>query len=333
MLKPYSASALLIASTGAPADHPSIAFGIEGSGPINTIAATPLPAGTWGFGIQTESIDNDEFSTEELEGFAAAGLEGVHSADKLINTSISASYGVTGNFTISARLPYIKRENIREGELEGGFPEAHTHGDSSGLGDLILAGQYRISKSAGTDISIHAGIKLPTGETNEKDIEGERFETEFQPGSGSKDLLIGASISHQSGKFGYHANILFNKTSEGSQSTEIGDSLSYNVALTYKLNGHDHTSHDHSQNNGADNTSIQWDLMLELNGESRRRNKISSASETHSGGNVMLLSPGIRISSGNISGFLSYGIPVVENQNGKQADIDKRLIAGLSVAF
>lgn len=321
----YSAAAL--------ADHPTIAFGSEGAGAINTISAKPLPVGTWGFGLRSEYISNDEFSTEQLESFAGSGLEGVHSIDSIRNTSFSLAYGVTENFSISARLPYIERDNIREGELEGGVPEAHTHGDSEGMGDLLLFGQYRILKQADLDISVLFGIKSPTGETDERDDDGIRFETEFQPSTGSWDFLLGASASKSHDGFGYHANILFNKTTKGSQSTEIGDVVFYNAALTYRLNDN-HAEHNHSHHHHAsDSNGLKWDVSVELNGESRRKNRMFGASDGNSGGTTIYFSPGFRVSLENFSGFISYGIPFVQDQSGKQTEVDSRIVAGISVAI
>lgn len=328
----YGMSLFLLYSTSAIADHPTIAFGSEGVGAINTISATSLAVGSWAFGARTEIINNDEFSTEQLENFAASGLEGVHSIDRIMNTSLSLSYGATENISISARLPYIKRENIRESELEGGLPEAHTHGDSSGVGDLLLLAHYRVQKVADLETSILLGIKAPTGETDIEDDDGVRFETEFQPGSGSWDFFLGASVSKSSGNFGYHANVLYNKTTEGSQSTEIGDAISYNAALTYRLND-SHATHDHKHDSASDANGLKWDFSVELNGETRRKNKISNVSEDNSGGNTIYVSPGFRVSSEIISGFISYGIPVEEDQNGTQTDVDSRIIAGISLAL
>ena len=245
---------------------------------------------------------------------------------------MSLSYGATENLSISARLPYIKRENIREGELEGGVPEAHTHGDSSGEGDLILLSQYRVLERTSTVVSILFGIKAPTGETHEEDDDGVRFETEFQPGTGSWDFLLGASVSKSSGNFGYHANILYNKTTEGSQSTEIGDAISYNAASTYRIYD-SHATHEHDHHAGSEYSGLKLDLSVELNGETRRKNKISGVSEDNSGGTIVYVSPGVRVSSGKFSGFISYGIQVVENQNGVQTDVDSRIVAGISLAL
>lgn len=329
--------ALSIFSTFVSADHPTVAFGAEDVGPISTISATPIPAGTWGLGLRSEIINNDAFSTEQLEDFAANGLEGVHSIDRLNSTSLSLSYGVTDNLSVNSRIPYIERRNIRESELEEGEAEAHTHGDSVGFGDLLVLAQYKISNSKKSDISLQFGVKAPTGETDVKDNDGIRFETEFQPGSGSWDFLLGTAISKNINGFSYHANILFNLTTQGSQSTEIGDALSYNAALSYRMAltdthdpDHDHASHDHAD---LESSTAKWDLLIELNGVTRVKNEIAGIKDQNSGGTTVFLSPGIRLSSGKFGGFISVGVPVIEDQNGKQTDINTRIVVGASLAI
>jgi len=324
---------LIVIAIPAYADHPTVAFGNEASGPINTIAATLMPSKTWGTGIRTEVIEKEAFSDQQLINSADKGIEGIHSVYRIISTSLSVAYGVNDDLTLSVRLPYIERKNIREGEIENGDAEAHAHGDSSGLGDLLLFGQYRVSESKNTDISLLLGLKTPTGETDDKDDDGHRFETEFQSGTGSWDFLVGSAISHTNDKVGYHANVLFNKTTEGSQSTEIGDILSYNLAMTYRLNGEDHSKHEHEHHSDSSETGITWDAVIELNGETRRKNKISGISEDHSGGTMLLIAPGLRVSSGNIGGFISIGLPIVENMNGQQTDLNVRIVAGLSTSL
>ncbi|MEO1896549.1 MAG: transporter [Cycloclasticus sp.] len=323
---------LVFCSHFALADHPTVAFGLESAGPINTISGTTAPEGVFAVGLRTEILNNDRFTTSELEAYGAAGLEGVHSVDEIRNTSLSAAFGVTEDLTLSARLPYIERKNIRESEEhEQGEGEAHTHGDSSGFGDLLLMGSYRFFNSNDTDASILVGVKAPTGETREKDNDGVRFEAEFQPGTGSWDFLLGAAISHTKGPVGYHANLLYNKTSEGAQHTEVGDAFSYNVAMTYRLPGHDHASHEHDHTDTSN--EIKWDISLEANGETRRENRIYGHLEENSGGTTVYLSPGIKVSAGNFGGFISIGVPIIENTKGIQTDVDNRIVAGLSFAL
>jgi len=297
------------------ADHPTIAFGSESAGPIGTIATAPLPKGAWGGGLRTEYVNFHRFSDAELKNKAAMGIEDVHSVDSLTNTSISIAHGITDNLTVSARLSHVKRKNIREGEIEDGDAEAHDHGDSSGIGDLLVLGQFRFLDGSMLDASLLGGVKAPTGTTNNKDG-GVKLETEFQPGTGSWDFVIGASASLNSGRTGLHGNVLYNLTTEGSQDTEIGNAFFYNFGVTYTL------------------LSETWDAILELNGETRKKNEIDNVNEDNSGGDLLFLSPGVRLSSSDgWSAFLSVGFPVHDDLNGVQTDVDYRVVGGVGVAF
>jgi len=310
------------------ADHPTIAFGSESAGPIGTIATAPLPKGAWGGGLRTEYVNFDRFSDAELKNKATMGIEDVHSVDSLTNTSISIAHGITDDLTVSARLSHVKRKNIREGEIEDGDAEAHDHGDSSGIGDLLVLGQFRFLDGSELDASLLGGVKAPTGTTNNKDG-GEKLETEFQPGTGSWDFVIGASASFNSGRTGLHGNVLYNLTTEGSQDTEIGNAFFYNFGVTYTLlsdNRHSDEGHSHSH--------LTWDAMLELNGETRKKNEIDNVNEDNSGGDLLFLSPGVRLSSSDgWSAFLSVGFPVHDDLNGVQTDVDYRVVGGVGVAF
>jgi hypothetical protein len=53
----------------------------------------------------------------------------------------------------------------------------------------------------------------------------------------------------------------------------------------------------------------------------------------NSGGNVVFLSPGLRLSHERWSGFVSVGVPVVNDLNGVQAEPDWRVLTDVSVNF
>jgi hypothetical protein len=75
------------------------------------------------------------------------------------------------------------------------------------------------------------------------------------------------------------------------------------------------------------------DLVLELNGEWHDHQRIGGVSDPNSGGNVIYLSPGVRVSVDKWSGFLSIGVPVVNDMNGVQAEPDWRVLTGVAVSF
>lgn len=328
-----SATAIGLALMGpALADHPSVGIGTTTAGPVTTIPARPMPAGGWALGVRSELTEFDRFSDGELEGFAAAGLE-AHSVDQVRAHSVSLGYGVTENISLYVRLPFIERDSVREGEFDGIDAEAHLHGDADGIGDLTLLGLYRFleQENTGADVALLAGLKMPTGETTDKDREGIEFETEFQPGSGSWDPMLGLATSKRIGVYAFNANVLYVFTQEGARQTDLGDVFSYNAAVSYRL-GADDNHHDGPE--GLEHGHAGWDLTLELNGERRQQESISGVSDSHSGGNIVYVAPGVRFTSANKwAAFASVGVPVIDNSNGIQTDVSYRVIAGAGFAF
>ena len=333
ILLSWALLAALGCATAALADHPAAAFGLESSGPINTISAQPLNQGDWSIGLRLELIDFDAFSDAQLEAFAREGVEDVHSVDRLASTSLALAYGISNDLMLSLRLPHISRTNIREGEIEDGEAEAHEHGNASGVGDLVILGHYRFWKNRDFSAALQAGIKTPTGETDVED-DGQVLEIEFQPGSGSWDFLFGGAVSFSPGRVGYHANLLYNLTTEGDQDTELGDAFFYNAAVTYRLSGGARNDHGHHHTAARAHPHFMVDAMLELNGETRAKNQIDGEDQDNSGGTLLYLSPGIRLShTRGLSAFVSYAVPIVSDPNGEQADPDYRLVGGISLNF
>lgn len=312
------------------ADHPSFGFGSVGGG-INTTSAQTLPQGKWAVQLRLEHIENDRFSDNELEDFANAGIEEVHSVDALTSYSIGFAYGLTDKTQLSAYLPFITRDAIREGELELGVAEVHTLGDSSGTGDAVIQLQHQFWSQSEAQASVIVGIKTPNGDTDENKLDGTKHGAEFQPGSDSWDPIIGIAYSRQMGQFGFDSSLHYVLVNEGTQDTDLGDIVDYDISVSYQLNGGEHHQHDTID---TDHTDINWNLILELNGETRQKAEANGVESEHEGGTLVFISPGIKVSTSNgISGYLSAGIPIVENLNGQQSEADYRIITGFSVSY
>jgi hypothetical protein len=73
--------------------------------------------------------------------------------------------------------------------------------------------------------------------------------------------------------------------------------------------------------------------VLELNGEWHAKQVEGGVKDQNSGGNVIYISPGLRLSMDKWSGFVSVGIPVIRDPNGIQAEPDFRIATGISLAF
>ncbi len=306
---------VLLISGNTWAHHPTGGAGTEQAGPLKTISATTLERGKWAFALQTEFINFDRFSDTQLREFAENGKD-VHSVDSVFHSVFGIGYGITDNFTLSVKGSYELLRNIREVHHEEPV-EVHNRGNSKGIGDLTILGQYRFVKirESNFESSLLFGLRVPTGKTTVKDISGERFETEFQPGTGSWDPLVGIAVTKIFGPFSLDANVLYTFATKGAQDTNLGDIFSYNAAFSYRV---------------LKQRPISWDLIIEANGEWKQKQKINGIKDENSGENIIFISPGMRFSWKQWSAYLSVSFPVVQHLNGIQNKTDSRTIVGIS---
>jgi hypothetical protein len=332
------------------------------AGPINTIAGTVLDRGQWVAGATFEFTSFNSISDARLATYAGQH-EHVHTLRTIQSPALALSYGLTSDLTISARLPYVLRTDIREGahSHSGGatLNEAVHRGDADGIGDVSFLAQYRVlhDRASGVEWSVLGGFKGPTGRTNVKDTNGELFDAEFQPGSGSWDWSAGLAVSQRlTGRLSFHANVLHAWVGTGEQDTNLGNRLQYNLALAYRVFGAASEQgrsssrmnagvmpepmyhgaggmKDHHHEAPASPPGPALDWVLELNGEWHNRENVGGEREKNSGGNVVFLSPGLRLSFDKVSSFVSVGIPIINNMNGIQADADYRITTGLAFSF
>ena len=309
---------LLLVCGNSWAHHPSGGGATGQAGPVTTVSASTLSKGKLAFSLQTEYTDFDTFSDEELRGFAEAGKD-AHTFDSLFHVFAGAAYGVTDDLTLGLKIPYVILNNIREAHHDEP-EEIHQHGDVKGIGDMTVLGHYRFVKLKEDKFETSAllGIKVPTGTTNRKDINGERFETEHQPGSGSWDPMIGMAVTKRFDSLSLDANVLYAFSTEGAQDTDLGDTFHYNGALAYR----------------AVKGRPSFDLVLEANGEWKAEQKIRGVTDENSGGHTLFLSPGVRLSFDSAwSVYLAAGVPVIQELNGVQTDTRLRTSLGVSISF
>ena len=341
-------TALLLIPT-AFAHHPSGTSSTGGAGAISTISASTLEQGQSVAGIVFEMVKMDTFSDAQLRDFAKKHIH-AHGLDAILAPSFVFAYGLTKDLTLSARLPYIDRRDIREGHHSHG-PAGDTvdyRGDAGGIGDLTLMAQYRFfnDQVSRTEAALLLGIKAPTGRTGVRDAYGELFGTEFQPGTGSWDGLFGVAFTKRFGAWSFDANVLYQLATKGTQDTDLGDRFQYNVGISYRVVGSTlpapmyhggprpksgHRHHHHEQPPAPRGPAL--DLVLEFNGEWHGREETAGVREPNSGGNVVYLSPGLRLSQGNMAGFVSVGVPVINDVNGFQVEPSWRLLTGIAVSF
>lgn len=302
MIKTVLTGAALVAlASPALADHTGPSGLGSGSG-LDVFSPDTLDEGHAAVGSRLLYTRPDKRSDAKLEALALQGID-AHNTDYNLSASLSAAYGITHELTLSAELPYVRRDHLREGELTRGTPTVDRIGTVAGIGDANVLAKYRLTGERGLRFAIVGGLKLPTGGTHRQAPSGERLETEHQPGTGSWDPIVGASAAVKAGLAQLTASALYQFSTTGAQRTRLGDRLQGGVSVSHHFGPlpavedeeHEHEHEHHAREHAAGHDS--WDAFVELVGEWEGRQTIAGEVEAASGGTWVYAAPGARFNS------------------------------------
>jgi len=312
----------LLAGTPALATHlGSTTLALGSGGSINTESAIPLERGRWSLGLRTEQLQSDRLSDAHMLELIEADPEAdLHSIESLTTTLLNASIGLSDNFMLGVSLPFVERTDIRAAHFheEDNEFEIEQEGNASGIGDLRVFGLWRFAQTSDTHTALLFGTTVSTGKDDAISPQGELYEPEFQPGSGSSDPFVGIVHSRSFGRVTVDLSATYNAVSAGSQATDLGDWATYNAGMSYLLTPGGGTA---------------WRLVVEGNGVWRDRLTHEGEQERNSGGSWLNLSPGIVAGRGNWSIFGNVAIPVINEPNGDQDEQDYRFQLGFQVGL
>jgi len=352
MINPFFAPALrralllsvaLGTATPALADHmgPS---GFGAGGGMSVFTPDTLDAGHWAAGFRLSYTRPQRRSDAELAALAAQHVH-AHNSDYNLNASAGIAFGINHHLTLSAELPYLRRDDLREG--------THAHaggvaingveqlGSVSGIGDANLLARYRLTDDERFGFALIGGIKLPTGSAHRRSLDGERLETEHQPGTGSWDPIFGASGSANVGAVQLTASGIYQLSSRGAQQTRLGDRFQGGIAVSHRFGGEGHEPHKSVNHHHGDELDEQhaharssWDAFVELGGEWEGRQKVGGEVETQSGGSWAYVAPGLRYNAAaGWSAGLALAVPVWQHIRASHPDNRYRLTLSLGKAF
>ena len=106
--------------------------------------------------------------------------------------------------------------------------------------------------------------------------------------------------------------------------TELGDDLRYNLAYQVRVSPWDWPERG---------TPSQIYLVLEANGNTRRKTFASGETLADTGGTTVFLSPGIQFVTRRVIYEASVQLPVIQNLNGNQVETDFVAGAGFRIQF
>jgi hypothetical protein len=339
----FAGAALAALATPALADH-SGPSGFGSGGGVDVFSPDTLDEGMAGVGLRLSYTRPEHRSDAELEALAGEHVH-AHNTNYNLDASISAAYGLTHRLTVSAELPYVRRDHLREGEHShgggGAVNEVERLGSVAGVGDMNLLAKYRLTGEEGPRFALVGGIKLPTGSTHKRSRDGERLETEHQPGTGSWDPIIGASAATGAGPIQIAASALYQFSGKGAQDTRLGDRLQGGLSFSHRFGPpphqhhdeaevHEHSHHELASEHGHDS----WDAFIELGGEWEGRQKIAGEVEQASGGSWVYAAPGVRFNAASgWSAGATVAVPVWQQIRESHPDNRFRVVISLGKSF
>jgi hypothetical protein len=203
------------------------------------------------------------------------------------------SYGVTPDFTIGVVIPQILEK--KEGSTK-----------ASGVGDLSVRGKYRFARfdepGASTGAAINISVKVPSGdETSSPKL-----------GTGSADYLVGLAVNREGLRHYFFSDVAYRMNTEAN-AVRKGNVLFFDIAYgirPWRI------------------VYLKPDLVLvvELNYESEEMTKNASVKNTDTGGRSLFISPGFLLSYRNVMLKGGVQLPVSQELNGTQEEVDLRAV-------
>jgi hypothetical protein len=336
-----NAKSLLFGATFLALNSPALAdhmgpSGFGSGGGMTVFSPETMDGGHWAAAFRLAYTKPEQRSNLQLETLAERGIA-AHNTNYNVNASFGLTYGINHHLTLSAEMPYVRRENLREAD-DG---EVQRLGSIAGIGDLNLLAKYRLTDSESSGFALIGGIKMPTGRTHKKSAAGERLEVEHQPGTGSWDPIFGASASTRLGAVQLTASALYQISATGAQATRLGNRLQSGIAVSHRFGqaAHDpleshNLHHGDELDEHHEHVHSSWAAFVELAGEWEGRQKIGGETEEESGGEWAWVAPGIRFNAAlGWAASAGVAVPIWQHIRASHPNNRYRVVLSLGRAF
>jgi hypothetical protein len=227
------------------------------------------------------------------------------------NIWLDLNYVVDSSWAITASVPYNDRfhTTIAAGDTEISTSRA------SGLGDIRVLGRYQ-TFGAAHSFGLQFGFKLPTGRFDQNFATGpqagELLDRGLQLGTGTTDLLVGASwFTRPWTNLGCFAQVMLDQPLAARAGFLPSTSMNLSGGVRWL------------------NTS-RFTPQLQLNVKTEAREHGAEADTASSGGTIAYLSPGVTAElTEKANAFIFVQVPVYQRVNGLQLEPKWLLSTGL----
>ncbi|MEO8152900.1 MAG: hypothetical protein ABI605_07515 [Rhizobacter sp.] len=278
------------------------------------------PHSGWSADLRVERVSQERLrsGTQNIDASQVTDEEAIERHTKNLNVVTTLGYGFDDNWSMSLRIPVVKRDHLHDPIDENtGQTTAPEQWRFTELGDVqVLARRQFTSVGASTSFALFGGLKLPTGSIAVTNADANRAERALQPGTGTTDIVIGAA---------------------GRRTLGLSDALVGQISFSAALNSHeDFRPGARVEISGAWSHAFspQVGSVLQLNLRQRQHDRGAQAEPDNSGSTAIDLSPGLTLAVDGGSSFYVYlQVPVYQKVRGIQLVPRQSLAAGWTVDF
>lgn len=242
-----------------------------------------------------------------------AGTLGTTDENRTLNRNLllGFDYALSPEWAVAAQLPLIQREHTHT--VNNLTPTVESW-DITGLGDIRTSLRRQRAVGDRSTLSLQAGLKLPTGGTDEANASGTVAERALQPGSGTTDILAGVAFRH---RLRDESTTLFIEL-RGQEPLREHDGFAPGRQINLDFGLH------HALN-------FTSSALLQINLLDKAHDRGINAEPAETGGRYIFLSPGFRQAIAHnwqVYGFVQ--LPLYQYVNGTQLTASRSLMAGVS---
>jgi hypothetical protein len=286
----------------------------------------------WAVGLSYDYLDQNQMR-EGREDIGEAAAQAIlnpagHKGNEVELQTLSRvlTFGVdynTADWGVSVQIPFVDRYHTT---LQDGTQAGYNFNQFNALGDarvLVKVGLSAVGLADDASTGVIAGVKLPTGSTDEpfNGPAGGIVDPSLQPGTGSTDLLLGGFYSGGLEKLGWFAQGLWQHAIASQAGYTPGDAFTANVGLRYADMGQAvvplfQVNYVHRNIDRGNLVNVKFD------------------GSPLTGGDLWYVAPGVSARLG--AGFSAYGyvqIPVFQDVNGVQLTPKAIYSAGIRKSF
>jgi len=236
-----------------------------------------------------------------------------------VNRNVVATFdwAFTPSWALSVRIPFHDRRHVHDVLPETpGDPVVTERWDIRRLGDAQVLGRYQLPLAGGTAYALTAGLKLPTGSHTVTNDDGAVAERSLQPGSGTTDLVVGASARHPlTDRDSLFAVATFRSALNTRDEYKPGSRVDVALGLA------------HMYANGSS-------TALQVNVAHRGRDSGAEAEPDLTGSTTVQLSPGVNFALGGSTHLYAFvQVPVYQHVNGIQLVPKWGAVVGVNTVF